>query len=85
MHSEVNTSTIFGSVVDESGSGEPNSKVVTAIIATGQQRNAMTDGVGELVIRNCPLRLQKYSGRSAFYHEWSSDMALRFSCDRTPI
>ena len=50
MHAQVNTSTISGSVVDESGSGVPNAKVVTTIIATGQQRDAVTNGVGEFVL-----------------------------------
>ena len=50
MHAQVNTSTISGTVVDESGSGVPNAKVVTTIIATGQQRDAVTNGVGEFVL-----------------------------------
>jgi hypothetical protein len=44
---QVNTSTISGTVTDESGSGVPNAKVLTTIIATGQQRDAVTKGVGE--------------------------------------
>ena len=50
MYAQVNTSTISGSVVDDSGSGVPNAKVVTTIIATGQQREAVTNGVGEFVL-----------------------------------
>ena len=61
MHAQVNTSTISGSVVDESGSGVPNAKVVTTIIATGQQRDAMTNGVGEFVLPQlAPGELQNY-------------------------
>ena len=50
MHAQVNTPTISGSVVDESVSGVPNAKVVTTIIGTGQQRDAVANGVGEFVL-----------------------------------
>ena len=38
VYAQVNTSTIAGAVVDETGSAVPNAKVVTTIVATGQQR-----------------------------------------------
>ena len=50
IHAQVNTSTIAGAVMDESGSSVPNAKVVTTIIATGQQRDAVTTGLGEFVL-----------------------------------
>ncbi len=50
IQGQVNTSTISGAVVDESSASVPNAKVVTTIIATGQQREAVTNGVGEFVL-----------------------------------
>lgn len=50
IHAQVNTSAISGTVVDESGAGVPNAKVVATIIATGQQREAVTNGIGEFVV-----------------------------------
>jgi hypothetical protein len=49
-YAQVNTSTISGTVTDESGSAVPNAKVTTTIIATGQQRDGVTNGVGEFVL-----------------------------------
>src|SRR3954452_7063328 len=50
VYAQVNTSTISGTVSDESGSAVPNAKVMTTIIATGQQREAVTNAVGEFVL-----------------------------------
>ena len=54
IHAQVNTSTISGAVSDESGSGVPNAKVTATIIATGQQREAVTNDVGEFVLPQLP-------------------------------
>jgi hypothetical protein len=47
---QVNTSTIAGVVTDQSGSGVSNAKVVATLLSTGQQREALTNSVGEYVL-----------------------------------
>ena len=54
IHAQVNTSTISGAVSDESGSGVPNAKITATVIATGQQCDAVTNGVGEFVLPQLP-------------------------------
>ena len=54
IHAQVNTSTISGAVSDESGSGVPNAKVTATVSATGQQREAVTNAVGEFVLPQLP-------------------------------
>lgn len=47
---QVNTSTIGGLVTDESGGAVANAKAVATLLATGQQREAVTNAAGEFVI-----------------------------------
>jgi Carboxypeptidase regulatory-like domain len=47
---QVNTSTIAGSVTDESGGAVANAKAVATLAATGQQREALSNADGEFVI-----------------------------------
>lgn len=47
---QVNTSTIGGTVTDESGGAVANAKAVATLAATGQQREAITNADGEFVI-----------------------------------
>lgn len=51
---QVNTSTIAGSVVDESGAAVPNAKVVATISSIGLQREVTTNENGEYVVPQIP-------------------------------
>lgn len=47
---QVNTSTIAGVVSDQTGSGVSGAKVAASLLATGQQRETITNSVGEYVL-----------------------------------
>lgn len=49
-NSQINTSTIAGVVRDDTGAVVPNAKVVALLVATGQQREAVSDSNGEFVV-----------------------------------
>lgn len=66
-HGQVNTSTIAGSVQDESGSFVPNAKITATMESMGLQREAVTNESGEYVIPQIPPGVWKLSvGASGF-------------------
>lgn len=50
LRAQVNTSTIAGMITDGSGAGVPNARVKATLVATGQQRESLTNDSGEYVI-----------------------------------
>ena len=50
LSAQVNTSTIAGIVTDATGASVPNAKVTATLVATGQQRESISNSAGEFVI-----------------------------------